>query len=78
MLPLLGLLYAIALIDRTNLGIARAAGMDHDLVYSFPFSLELALTAYCGCALGRPFQHLSLGSRYSIVSFVYFIPYTIL
>jgi hypothetical protein len=32
MLPLLGLLYAIALIDRTNLGIARAAGMDRDLV----------------------------------------------
>ncbi|KAJ3565563.1 hypothetical protein NP233_g7554 [Leucocoprinus birnbaumii] len=37
----------------TNLGIARAAGMDHDL-------------------------GLSIGSRYSIVSFVYFIPYTIL
>lgn len=32
MLPLLGLLYAVALIDRTNLGIARAAGMEKDLV----------------------------------------------
>ncbi|KXN87484.1 hypothetical protein AN958_08789, partial [Leucoagaricus sp. SymC.cos] len=53
MLPLLGLLYAIALIDRTNLGIARIAGMDHDL-------------------------KLSVGSRYSTISFVYFIPYTIL
>ncbi|KAF9451529.1 MFS general substrate transporter [Macrolepiota fuliginosa MF-IS2] len=53
MLPLLGLLYAIALIDRTNLGIARTAGMDHDL-------------------------HLSIGNRYSIISFVYFIPYTLL
>ncbi|EKM81127.1 hypothetical protein AGABI1DRAFT_56500 [Agaricus bisporus var. burnettii JB137-S8] len=53
MLPVLGMLYAVALIDRTNLGIARAAGMDHDL-------------------------HLDRGSRYSIVSFVYFIPYTIL
>ncbi|KAL9712047.1 hypothetical protein Ac2012v2_005123 [Leucoagaricus gongylophorus] len=52
-LPLLGLLYAIALIDRTNLSIARTAGMDRDL-------------------------ELSKGSRYSIVSFVYFIPYTIL
>ncbi|EAU83959.1 hypothetical protein CC1G_09841 [Coprinopsis cinerea okayama7 len=31
MLPLLGLLYAVALIDRTNLGIARTAGMQEDL-----------------------------------------------
>ncbi|TFK29439.1 MFS general substrate transporter [Coprinopsis marcescibilis] len=31
MLPLLGLLYAVALIDRTNLGIARTAGMQQDL-----------------------------------------------
>ncbi|PPQ93808.1 hypothetical protein CVT25_013517 [Psilocybe cyanescens] len=31
MLPLLGLLYSVALIDRTNLGIARAAGMDFEL-----------------------------------------------
>lgn len=32
MLPLLGLLYSVALIDRTNLGIARIAGMELDLV----------------------------------------------
>ncbi|KAF8168456.1 high-affinity nicotinic acid transporter [Crassisporium funariophilum] len=31
MLPLLGMLYAVALIDRTNLGIARIAGMERDL-----------------------------------------------
>ncbi|KAH9487295.1 putative transporter C11D3.18C [Psilocybe cubensis] len=31
MLPLLGFLYAVALIDRTNLGIARSAGMAVDL-----------------------------------------------
>ncbi|KAF9042194.1 major facilitator superfamily domain-containing protein [Panaeolus papilionaceus] len=31
MLPLLGFLYAVALIDRTNLGIARIAGMEGDL-----------------------------------------------
>ncbi|KIM38659.1 hypothetical protein M413DRAFT_75785 [Hebeloma cylindrosporum] len=31
MLPLLGFLYAVALIDRTNLGIARVAGMEQDL-----------------------------------------------
>ncbi|CAA7267719.1 unnamed protein product [Cyclocybe aegerita] len=30
-LPLLGFLYAVALIDRTNLGIARIAGMEVDL-----------------------------------------------
>lgn len=32
MLPLLGLLYSVALIDRTNLGVARTAGMGKDLV----------------------------------------------
>lgn len=32
MLPLLGLLYAVALIDRINLGVARTAGMLEDLV----------------------------------------------
>ncbi|KAH6903110.1 major facilitator superfamily domain-containing protein [Coprinopsis sp. MPI-PUGE-AT-0042] len=31
MLPLLGLLYAVALIDRTNMGIARTSGMLEDL-----------------------------------------------
>ncbi|KAF6751159.1 major facilitator superfamily domain-containing protein [Ephemerocybe angulata] len=31
MLPLLGLLYAIALVDRTNMGVARTAGMLKDL-----------------------------------------------
>jgi len=30
-LPLLGLLYSIALIDRTNLAVARISGMDSDL-----------------------------------------------
>jgi len=38
MLPLLGLLYAIALIDRTNLSIARTAGMDRDLVCPSSFA----------------------------------------
>ncbi|KAF6748836.1 major facilitator superfamily domain-containing protein [Ephemerocybe angulata] len=31
MLPLLGLLYSLALIDRTNLSVARIAGMDRSL-----------------------------------------------
>ncbi|KAG6902781.1 hypothetical protein C0995_011929 [Termitomyces sp. Mi166 len=52
LLPLLGFLYALALIDRTNLGVARIAGMDRDL-------------------------GLSVGSRYSIVSSIYFLPYII-
>ncbi|TFK74582.1 MFS general substrate transporter [Pluteus cervinus] len=52
LLPLLGALYAIAVIDRSNLGIARVVGMDK--------------------ALG-----LSLGSRYSILTAIYFIPYII-
>jgi len=42
MLPLLGLLYSIALIDRTNLGIARTAGMELQLVSSTcPFDSPL-------------------------------------
>ncbi|KAL0956452.1 hypothetical protein HGRIS_002600 [Hohenbuehelia grisea] len=53
MLPLLALLYAVALIDRTNTGIARVAGM--------------------GAAL-----KLSVGERYSIISCIYFVPYTLL
>lgn len=32
MLPLLGVLYSISLIDRTNIGLARVAGMGEDLV----------------------------------------------
>ena len=31
-LPLLGTLAALSLIDRSNLGLARTVGMDHDLV----------------------------------------------
>ncbi|KAK7036420.1 hypothetical protein VNI00_011617 [Paramarasmius palmivorus] len=34
MLPLLGLLYSLALIDRTNLGVARVAGMGKDLGFN--------------------------------------------
>lgn len=33
-LPLLGALYAVCVVDRGNLGLARVAGMDHDLVRS--------------------------------------------
>ena len=36
MLPLLGLLYSVALIDRTNLGVAYTAGMVTDLVCHSP------------------------------------------
>lgn len=37
MLPLLGLLYSVALIDRINLGVARTAGMEEDLVCPNPW-----------------------------------------
>ncbi|KDQ28221.1 hypothetical protein PLEOSDRAFT_61618 [Pleurotus ostreatus PC15] len=49
-LPLLAVVYAIALIDRINLGVARTAGMGADL-------------------------NLAVGSRFSIVTCLYFIPY---
>ncbi|KAF9268568.1 MFS general substrate transporter [Marasmius fiardii PR-910] len=52
-LPLFALLYSLALIDRTNLGVARIAGMGKDL-------------------------GLTVGNRYSIVSCLYFVPYTLL
>jgi len=32
LLPILGILYAFAVVDRANLGLARTAGMQHDLV----------------------------------------------
>ncbi|KAJ7496906.1 major facilitator superfamily domain-containing protein [Mycena latifolia] len=52
LLPILGFLYALALIDRTNISIARVVGLDEDL-------------------------GLSIGSRFSIVVGIYFIPYTL-
>ncbi|KAI9763517.1 MAG: hypothetical protein M1840_000470 [Geoglossum simile] len=52
LLPILGALYAISLIDRVNISNARVAGMGKDL-------------------------HLQIGSRYSIVLVVFFIPYFI-
>ncbi|KAJ7935099.1 major facilitator superfamily domain-containing protein, partial [Mycena leptocephala] len=52
LLPILGVLYALALIDRTNISIARVVGLDEDL-------------------------GLSIGSRFSIVVGIYFVPYTL-
>ena len=37
MLPLLGMLYSVALVDRINLAAARSAGMEYDLVCSSLF-----------------------------------------
>lgn len=31
MLPILGMMYSISLVDRTNLGLAMVAGMEEDL-----------------------------------------------
>ncbi|KAI3598504.1 high-affinity nicotinic acid transporter [Moniliophthora roreri] len=53
LLPILGLMYAVAVIDGGNLGLARTAGMGEDL-------------------------GLDIGSRYSIVSTFFFIPYILL
>jgi len=46
MLPLLGLLYAIALIDRTNLGIARTAGMEIQLKLNLGERYSIASMIY--------------------------------
>ncbi|KAK0454278.1 major facilitator superfamily domain-containing protein [Desarmillaria tabescens] len=53
LLPLLGSLYALSLIDRTNIGIALVTKMSADL-------------------------GLDVGTRYNIVSCIYFIPYILL
>ncbi|KAK1229025.1 hypothetical protein PQX77_007926 [Marasmius sp. AFHP31] len=52
-LPLLGLMYAVATLDGGNLGLARTAGMGADL-------------------------GLDIGSRYSLISTSFFIPYVLL
>ncbi|KAJ8094891.1 hypothetical protein PM082_010106 [Marasmius tenuissimus] len=52
-LPLLGLMYAVATLDGGNLGLARTAGMGDDL-------------------------GLDIGSRYSLISTSFFIPYVLL
>ena len=73
MLPLLGILSALSLIDRSNLGLARATGMDHDLVGFFIENCQLELSTKSVTQKG-----LNIGSRYSIVSCIYFVPYIIL
>jgi hypothetical protein len=47
MLPLLGILSALSLIDRSNLGLARASGMDHDLVCLFFFYIFMPTWIIC-------------------------------
>ena len=46
MLPLLGVLYAISLIDRTNTGIARTAGMEQELRLDIGERYSIALCMY--------------------------------
>ncbi|KAG6888987.1 hypothetical protein C0992_006863, partial [Termitomyces sp. T32_za158] len=69
-LPLLGLIFAVAVVDRVNTGVARIAGMEKDLVI-----LVLDLVAFLG--LINP-QRLDIGNRYSLVACIYFIPYILL
>ena len=73
MLPLLGLIGSIALIDRANLGVARISGMESDLVRILsdaPVSYTFELTI--------SYQRLDIGERYSIVSMIFFPPYILL
>lgn len=71
-LPLLGVLYAFSLIDRTNLGVARILGLGQDLVCLLSSFIEASFD------LCRRRQGLLVGSRYSIVSCLYFVPYILL
>jgi hypothetical protein len=69
LLPVFGLLYSFALIDRINLGAARTAGMGPALVSrSFPVVYFL---------LKAP-QQLQIGARFSIATVMYFVPYILL
>lgn len=51
LIPIIAALYCISLIDRTNISVARVAGMAKDL-------------------------ELTVGERYSIISCVFFVPYS--
>ena len=46
LLPILGALYSIALIDRTNISAARISGMDDDLVLSVGNRYTIALVVF--------------------------------
>jgi hypothetical protein len=46
MLPLLGAMYAVCLIDRTNTGIARTAGMERDLGLKHGSRYSIILVVY--------------------------------
>ena len=70
LIPLLGLLGALEFTDRANLGVARIVGMDRDLVS--------ASCSTSGVDMLTAFQHLNIGTRYSVLSLVYFVPYLML
>ncbi|KAJ8076727.1 hypothetical protein PM082_001150 [Marasmius tenuissimus] len=60
-LPLLGLLYSLALIDRTNLGVARIAGMGEDLGLSIGDRYSIV-----SCAYFVPYTLLELPSNVAL------------
>ena len=72
MLPLLGILSALSLIDRSNLGLARASGMGHDLVcFLFFASLDDQLrNAMQGFEYWVSLQHCFLHFLCSLHPFV--------
>jgi hypothetical protein len=61
--PLLGFLYAIALINRTNMGIARIAGMERDLVSSPGSYRKWSLTEGLSNVETESMSASSIGSR---------------
>ncbi|KAG6813545.1 hypothetical protein H0H92_009937 [Tricholoma furcatifolium] len=62
MLPFLGLLYSVALIDRANLGIARVAGMNEDLGMDLGNRYSVA-----SCLYFVPYILLQLPSGFSSI-----------
>lgn len=82
MLPLLGLLYSVALIDRINLGIARTAGMQEDLVRPKPWVKRADSQVYDPPVPSEPRRRKSLQHRlndiflplHAFVRYPFFIP----
>jgi hypothetical protein len=72
LLIILGALYAVSLIDRTNISVARVAGM----------AVELKLTVgeryrSVSLLLDRPEPTLTRDASYSIISAIFFAPYIV-
>jgi len=78
LLPLLGTLSALSLIDRSNLGLARAAGMEKDLVCLHKLGkINAALTPFKASCRWFSIQYYLLHifcSIHLVVSLIIFHP----